>query len=137
VRPEAQARRHQERLTPDLRAAWRARAVLRERLTRAVPPTLLVDALLLASELVTNSVLHAGAAGNLDLVLERDPRRLRVEVWDDGPGIELPAAPEPPTAGVAGGRGLVLLTRIADRAGTLREDRACVWFELDLPDPGR
>ena len=137
MRPDAQARRHQERLPPDLRAAWRARASLRERLAEAVSPTVLVDVLLLASELVTNSVLHAGPTADLDLVLETDPRRVRVEVWDDGPGIELPAAPAEPLPEVADGRGLFLLQRVADRAGALHEARACVWFELDLPEPAR
>jgi anti-sigma regulatory factor (Ser/Thr protein kinase) len=86
---------------------------------------------------VTNSVVHAGATADLDLVLETDGRRVRVEVWDDGPGIDLPAAPEEPAAGTAGGRGLVLLARVADRSGALRATRACVWFEIDLPQPAR
>jgi anti-sigma regulatory factor (Ser/Thr protein kinase) len=66
---------------------------------------------------------------------------LRVEVTDPGPGFD-PEMDEP-TPGQAGGWGLFLTERLADRWGVDRADGlTTVWMEMDLvlsdtaaPDP--
>jgi anti-sigma regulatory factor (Ser/Thr protein kinase) len=92
-------------------------------------PTLL----LLVSELVSNSVRHAG--------LRRDERiRLRarcdaecayVEVCDAGHSGRVPAKRSHADALEPGGLGLMLVDEMADRWGVAcNDDETCVWFEL-------
>jgi anti-sigma regulatory factor (Ser/Thr protein kinase) len=92
-------------------------------------PTLL----LLVSELVSNSVRHAG--------LREDERiRLRarsgddctyVEVCDAGRSGRVPVKRENGGALDPGGLGLVLVDEMADRWGVAcHEHETCVWFEL-------
>jgi anti-sigma regulatory factor (Ser/Thr protein kinase) len=90
--------------------------------------------LLLVSELVTNSVRHAGLseAERIRLRACADEERARVEVCDAGRSGRVPGkrasgldALEP------GGLGLVLVDEMADRWGVERVDHeTCVWFEL-------
>lgn len=91
------------------------------------------DLQLLVSELVTNSVRHAGlpdpASVTLNVRLTED--RLRVEVTDTGPGFERPRRDVDPTA--LDGWGLFLVERLTDRWGVGGADSTCVWFEIDLP----
>jgi anti-sigma regulatory factor (Ser/Thr protein kinase) len=87
------------------------------------------DALLLLSELVSNSVQHA--EGDLIQVLaSQDDELLRIEVCDGGDG--LPAVRRLPDHDDPHGRGLLLLDALADRWGTDRIGGACVWFEIAL-----
>jgi anti-sigma regulatory factor (Ser/Thr protein kinase) len=83
---------------------------------------------LLVSELVTNSVKHAGAGPGepIDLELRASADKVRVEVGDPGPGFEPTMARSEP-----GGFGLLLVARLADRWGVERDPRTCVWFEID------
>ena len=86
------------------------------------------DVALLVSELVTNRVEH-GAAGDLRLHISApSPRRLRVEVADQGFGF----LPKPRQDGRTepGGWGLQLVERLADRWG-VHEGSTRVWFEID------
>jgi len=102
-----------------------------------------MDLRLLVSELVTNCVRHArlSAGDPIRLRVERSERMLRVEVTDPGPGFD-PEMDEP-TPGQAGGWGLFLTERLADRWGVDRADGlTTVWMEMDLvlsdtaaPDP--
>jgi anti-sigma regulatory factor (Ser/Thr protein kinase) len=90
------------------------------------------DVRLLISEIVTNSVRHAGL-GPGDRVAVRvmaEPKRVRAEVVDAGRGFD---APQPrPAAGTASGWGLFLVEHLADRWGVERLDgRTRVWFEID------
>ena len=86
--------------------------------------------MLLVSELVTNSVKYGGA-GDLRLQVELDsPKRLRVEVVDQGVGFEPKARDRPLTT--AGGWGLHLVEELADRWG-VHEGSTHVWFEIDRP----
>src|SRR3954470_14710520 len=88
---------------------------------------------LLASELVTNSLRHAGLSMRDRIRLEMRLHRncVRVEVSAPGRDFALPDVAKPPT-GVAG-RGLFLVNTLADRWGTQsHERRAMVWFEIDL-----
>jgi anti-sigma regulatory factor (Ser/Thr protein kinase) len=87
------------------------------------------DALLLLTELVSNSVLHT--EGDLIQVLgSQDEGLLRIEVHDGGTG--LPAVRRLPDEDDPHGRGLLLLDAVADRWGTDRSAGACVWFEVAL-----
>ena len=91
------------------------------------------DALLLVSELVTNSIVHAGHSGG-DAIRVRaanDGSTTRVEVCDRARGETLPAMrPEPPPY-ARGGRGLLLVDALSDRWGMDTCARGtCVWFEL-------
>jgi serine phosphatase RsbU (regulator of sigma subunit)/anti-sigma regulatory factor (Ser/Thr protein kinase) len=89
---------------------------------------------LLASEIVTNSVIHGGTGEDdwigLDVVLS--PGGLRVEVTDHGRGFaRAPARPDPDDPG---GRGLFLVEELADRWGSA-DGGTRVWFEVDRPAP--
>ena len=83
-------------------------------------------ATLLASELVTNAVLHARSA--VELRLRIDGGRVRVEVHDRS---TKPVAPRHFTSDAATGRGLLLVTELAAAWGSdAGPDGKCVWFEL-------
>ena len=113
------------------KAARCARRAVREELSDALPRRRLADVELLVSELATNSVRHAGCGESDELSMEADvrPDTVRVRVYDPGRGFE-PHTPEPPASGTAGGFGLVLLDRLADRWGVQRENGFSVWFEV-------
>ena len=86
------------------------------------------DVILLVSELITNSVKYGGTG---DLLLQIDapaPRRLRIEVVDQGSGFEPVARSAPKTE--PGGWGLHLVETLADRWG-VHEGSTHVWFEID------
>jgi anti-sigma regulatory factor (Ser/Thr protein kinase) len=81
---------------------------------------------LLASELATNAVMHAGTDFTLAADIGRDA--VRVEVSDGS--TELPEVRRPP-AGAVGGRGLHLVQELSSGWGTDVEGRGKrVWFEL-------
>jgi anti-sigma regulatory factor (Ser/Thr protein kinase) len=88
------------------------------------------DALLCASELATNAVLHSrsgGQGGHFTVRATRRAGSVRVEVVDDGG----PWGHERDGDGQSG-RGLLIVGELASRWG--REDgagRRTVWFELD------
>lgn len=119
-------------LTRGVDAATRARRALDE-LEAAIPEPVKEDLELLVSEVVTNAVRHAGAShGDLiELSVEVDRGRVRVEVADPGPGFE--PAPVIPTMLQESGWGLYLVGQLSDRWGVERDsDRTVVWFEIDL-----
>ena len=98
-----------------------------------IAPALQDDVRLLVSELVANSVLHAGVGphDSLTLVLSVSEERLRVEVHEPDHDLQpsFPAARE-----LSGsGNGLLIVERVADRWGITREASTCVWFEIDHP----
>jgi anti-sigma regulatory factor (Ser/Thr protein kinase) len=109
-----------------------ARRLLSEFIAEALPSEMREDAALLTSEVVTNSVRHAGRSADdgigMELTLSDD--HLRVSVTDDGPGFE-PELDVPPLERDMGGFGLVLVDRISDRWGVIRNRPNVVWFELD------
>ena len=98
----------------------------------------LEDVRLLVSELVTNAVRHAGLGPREKIrfkVLLECTEFVRVEVHDGGPGFEQSRFERfrfkaPPLEEV-GGRGLYLVTVLADRWGTEYSDLFCAWFEID------
>jgi len=90
---------------------------------------------LLVTELVGNSVRHAGldAGDIITLDLEVRPEIVRVEVRDPAPGFTRPSFSDTPPMGTSG-RGLYLVDALADRWGVSRtpDGQARVWFEIDL-----
>ena len=113
-----------------------APGLARERLTRLVPLSRRADdAILLASELVTNAVRHAGSARFGDVlirVVSRD-HRVRVEVLNPGASFDPPTPTTPSTTGT--GLGLFLVDALSDRWGVDSEGpRTKVWFEIAEED---
>jgi anti-sigma regulatory factor (Ser/Thr protein kinase) len=93
------------------------------------------NAELLVSELVTNSVRHAGLPEEacIEFSVRASAEVLMVEVADGGQGFDHALTPRPRVAGVAeaSGWGLFLVERIADRWGAVKMDgETRVWFEL-------
>jgi anti-sigma regulatory factor (Ser/Thr protein kinase) len=101
-----------------------------DRLADAIEPPLLDNIRLLVSEVVTNSIRHGHSEGIVDLRVDVNRRRVRVEVEDHGPGFA-------PSVGVAdlpersSGWGLLLVDRLAHRWGVVTSRTTTVWFEID------
>ena len=91
----------------------------------------LEDLRLMISELLTNSVRHAGLKreDRIELCVNTTPRKFRVEVIDPGPGFQAPS--ELPTLYQDSGWGLFLVGRLADRWGVDYDGHTRVWFEID------
>ena len=115
-----------EILAPEPASVGRARRLVATAITAAGDDELVDVATLLVSEVVTNSVLHAGT----EIRLRCQPRRtgIRVEVFDRStlvPGIRH-YDPEATT-----GRGLALVSALAASWGVDSEDDGkTLWFEL-------
>ncbi|HET9076176.1 MAG TPA: ATP-binding protein [Acidimicrobiales bacterium] len=112
-----------------------ARQFVRDRLASWEATDHLEAAVLVASELVTNAVLHARTAIQLRVTV--DGPRLRIEVFDENSRLPVQAAC-PPDA--TSGRGLALVSTLATTWGIdNRGDGKVVWAELgpadvDTPD---
>jgi DNA-binding transcriptional MerR regulator len=79
---------------------------------------------LLVSELVANSIRHAGP-GEIHVGATLAPGFARVEVLDGGPGFDPDDRP-------GEGFGLRLVDKLASRWGVEQSPRSCrVWFEVD------
>src|SRR5438128_1629095 len=91
---------------------------------------------LLAGELVTNAVLHAGTPIDVRLAWsDGNAPRLHVNVCDETD--TMPQIVEPPRPAGHGGYGLRLVERFSNDWGVERRDRGgkCVWFEVGrIPD---
>ena len=124
-------------LAPSADAPARARAELTAWLERdAALATLIHDARLLVSELVTNCVRHAHISQQQPLRLTASLRAatFRLEVHDDG--ILGTVARRPPRRDRAGGLGLDLVAQLSSTWGVDRD--ACgttVWLELAAGTP--
>jgi anti-sigma regulatory factor (Ser/Thr protein kinase) len=109
-------------------AAAKTRRALRE---LELPPPLANDAQLAVSELVTNSVRHAGLAPDdlIRVTVDWSGARLKVHVRD-GRRAMRPAVVSGsirPAPGAESGWGLYLVDRVASRWGTGADG---YWFEL-------
>ncbi|MFE7561119.1 SpoIIE family protein phosphatase [Kitasatospora sp. NPDC057500] len=114
-------------LTVDQREVGRARALVREQLAAWHLESLSDTVVLLVSELVTNAVRVARDRVQLQLIRVD---KLLVEVSDDN--HNLPSL-EPAEQLGETGRGLTLVTKLADHWGTARKAVGkVVWFELPL-----
>jgi anti-sigma regulatory factor (Ser/Thr protein kinase) len=96
-------------------------------LTGQVDDSMVPDAKLLVSELITNSVKY-GSGGPVTLEVVSDgPGHMRVEVIDDGTGF-VPVARDRERTEV-GGWGLHMVETLADRWG-VHDGSTHVWFEV-------
>jgi anti-sigma regulatory factor (Ser/Thr protein kinase) len=90
------------------------------------------NAILLTSELVTNSVMHSssrGHGGTITLVIMESTGGLRIEVSDQGSDLSSPVVRGDVYA--SDGHGLFLVQTLADQWGYLRDDKGTtVWFWL-------
>ena len=111
-------------------AVSRARSALSE-LSPHVDSDTLDSLRLLVSELVTNSLLHSGAAAGepVSVDVSVTAATVRMEVIDRGRGFDLDATRARPPE--RSGWGLVLVERLADRWGVHRRHGTCVWVEID------
>lgn len=109
-------------------AAGKARREI-ARLRADLDPPLLESVRLLVTELVTNSVRHAGA-DSVELAVLVGSDRVRVEIVNAGSAFEPVLREEDPSTD--DGWGLFLVDRISDSWGVVEEDagRQRVWFEL-------
>ena len=123
-------------LAADASAARQARRIIAVALPHPEQRDARDTAALLVSELVTNAVVHAASAVELDVTVDGPVVTVRVRDADTGPlviraggGSELDE----------GGRGLLLVDRLADAWGTEHHaGRKTVWFRIGGPrrEPG-
>jgi anti-sigma regulatory factor (Ser/Thr protein kinase) len=129
---------HRTELTLRLRATVDSVRTARHAVDGFAPLTHYPDAAfrvrLLITELVANSVRHAGLATSdrIGLGIDANGVVVRVEVRDGGAGFQPPSQFNGPPEGTSG-RGLYLVDALADRWGVERGDAdTMVWFEVDL-----
>ncbi|MGZ4202373.1 MAG: ATP-binding protein [Thermoleophilaceae bacterium] len=89
------------------------------------------DMRLLISEVMTNAVRHASAAGDGTVTVELSVGTdlVRACVTDPGPGFE--ATPREPGDDPGSGWGLFLVEQLSDRWGVELAGGTSVWFEID------
>jgi anti-sigma regulatory factor (Ser/Thr protein kinase) len=117
------------RLARGAEAPARARGAIGEWLDGILERPALEDVKLLVSELVTNAVRHPQRAGQIEVTLELGRARVRVEVVDPGEGFRKPRVGAPPPDAL-GGRGLLIVDRVASKWGVSPGRPTRVWFEL-------
>jgi serine/threonine-protein kinase RsbW len=90
------------------------------------------DAVLLAAELIANSVVHALDATTVTVTVAVSDALIRVDVRDDG-ALGIPhMRPGDPEA--EDGRGFLLINQLAQRWGFTREPGgSCCWAEVASP----
>jgi anti-sigma regulatory factor (Ser/Thr protein kinase) len=118
------------RLPPLPRSAGEARRFIGQFCSAAeLPDDLCQTAALLVSELVTNAVIHGRTSATVQV--HRPADLLRVSVRDDNP--VLPATGDAPTLSAESGRGLTIVSALADRWGVEAVDSGkAIWFELEV-----
>jgi anti-sigma regulatory factor (Ser/Thr protein kinase) len=109
-------------------SARRARREL-EPLRSQLGEELFDDIRLLTNELVTNSVLHSGSDA-VEVRVEVRADKVRVQVADRGLGR--PAVGHTRLLDTSG-RGLILVSSLADRWGVAVDGKTLVWFEMNRP----
>ena len=104
-----------------------ARSTLERFLGSSMSLPAVTTALLLTSELITNSVVHASipAGDSIRMDLSLDEQRLRVSVSDAGGAFDRDHV------SAEGGWGLVLVDQLSDRWAIEAGSPNTVWFELD------
>ena len=121
-------------LAPDLDAPAAARRAL-DGFGGQLEADVIERSALVVSEVVTNSVTHAGltAAQPIDLNIQVFPGRLRIDVTDEGSRSFDPvvALSHP---GQDSGRGFWMVDQLTDRWGVDFTSSTRVWCEFDL-DP--
>ena len=119
------------RLAPEPEMVTTARHAL-DRLANLLPSEKLEDVRLVVSELVTNSILHAGLSPDdqISLRVTVSDGAVRGSVSDPGPGFNV-SSEMGPRPDHSGGWGLPIVKTISDRWGVKRNRHVCVWFEID------
>ena len=119
-------------LSPDLDASAAARRAL-DGFRGQLEDDVIERSALVVTEVVTNSVTHAGltAAQPIGLNIQESPACLRIEVTDEGtrrfdPVVTLPYP------GQCSGRGLWMVDQLTDRWGVDFTRSTRVWCEFDL-----
>ena len=132
--PPTQRPRVEIQLPVDAHAPAQARLAV-DVLVDWFPEAVLDRVRLLVSEIVTNSVRHAGLgpADQIVLALHVTATGIRVETYDQGPGYAV--QPGPPTPDRPSGWGLFLVGALADRWGVDRNGGSRTWFEIDASAP--
>lgn len=112
-------------------ALAQARQAVAEHLWRRVTPSELDSIKLVVTELIANSIRHAGLTSEhrIDVLLEDRGDHIRIEVSDAGPCL---GAPSPPHDD--GGRGLMLVAGLSRQWGWEKQPRCKVWSEVELSD---
>lgn len=120
-------------LPPERRSAATARRLVADVLEGWQEPTVVDDASLLASELVTNAVLHARS--KVALVLRCQDDCVRIEAWDQCPDRPQPGYPDEEALT---GRGLQLVDMLGQRWGVDPdgEEGKVVWVEVGFAHRG-
>jgi anti-sigma regulatory factor (Ser/Thr protein kinase) len=112
-------------MSPSARSPQLARRLVRGLLEKWKLPESIDTATLLVSELVTNAVRYASRPISVRLMLTDS---LLCEVHDDDPHLPVLDNPRPTEEG---GRGILLVSRLARRWGVTRISTGkVVWFEL-------
>jgi anti-sigma regulatory factor (Ser/Thr protein kinase) len=113
-----------------LHAAQEARSRV-ARMLRSRPQSVVEDALVVVTELVTNSVRHSPSPEAQPIVVHvtLTERSLGVRVCDPGHGLDPLTLPRPRDTG---GWGLLLVDRLSTRWGIETNDQTCVWAEFDV-----
>jgi anti-sigma regulatory factor (Ser/Thr protein kinase) len=119
------------RFAPEPRVVSTARHAL-DRLESLLPSEKLEEVRMVVSELMSNSILHAGLSPNdrISLSVSVSAGSVRGRVCDPGPGFEVPSELRP-RPDLSGGWGLPIVEKISDRWGVERNSQVCVWFEID------
>jgi anti-sigma regulatory factor (Ser/Thr protein kinase) len=113
----------------------RSREVL-DGLRGELDESVLEDLRLIVSELVTNSIRHAGlrTSDPIDLEVSVDESTIRLELRDSGRGFAPPATPSNPFR--ESGWGLFLVSQLTDRWGVSDEGGVTtVWIEIHRKPP--
>ncbi|SDJ97465.1 ATP-binding protein [Nonomuraea jiangxiensis] len=102
--------RHAWQLREDPRTVGQARAVIRQELSALdLSSDLIDDAVLMVSELITNSLMYGD--GPYELVLHVDAKEIMCVVVDSSPILPVPS---PHDVGAEHGRGLRIVARLSD-----------------------
>lgn len=129
-----EVRRVGEQLAPRPTASRDARRFVARTLLSWDLPRLVAPATLVASEMVTNSVVHAVTV--VDLTMAQAGRYLRVAVRDHGGGRPAPRGQDPWGSGLSG-RGLLIVQALTTSWGVFpgRLSGKTVWAVLDIEAP--
>ncbi len=120
----------QRTFAPEGESVPQARRFVRRTLEEWDAEDLTDEAVLAASELVTNAVIHAGTP--VRVALEVDAQGLRLEVEDLHPGRTLPLGVERPDDDAEHGRGLLIAAAMAGAWGVDYSSGAKrVWLRLE------
>lgn len=128
---EESSERMEVMLVPGIaQAVGSVRRCLRDLLGAGHPA--LEDVLLCQSEIMTNALRHtrSGGGGQIRIAAALSPRRVRVEITDDGGAV---TEPQVVRAEGESGRGLALVQQTATDWGFDRRDgRTTVWFTITI-----